>query len=105
MKDFYNEWYVVIVVVLVGVGAFLLGGLFVYSFSKPTKPTADIHLKPLAVERPISNERKVYASKQGNRYYPWWCNAGSTIAEKNKLWYNTPEAAQAEGYTLAKGCQ
>ncbi|MCY4576868.1 MAG: hypothetical protein OXB96_00330 [Candidatus Kaiserbacteria bacterium] len=105
MKDFYNEWYVIIVVVLVGIGMFMLGGLFVHSLYKPAKATADIHLKPLAVEQQNTNMRRVYASKQGKRYYPWWCDAGNTIAKENKVWYNTPEKAKKEGYTIAKGCQ
>ncbi len=104
MKDIFNKWYEVLIIVLVGVGAFLLGGLFIHSFHNATKTTADIHLMPLEVEQQ-NNRKRVYASKQGKRYYPWWCNAGNTIVKENKIWYNTPEKAQAEGYTLAKGCQ
>ena len=104
MKDIFNKWYEVLVIVLVGVGAFLLGGLFIHSFHNATKTKTDIHLVPLAPEQQ-NNRQQVYASKQGKRYYPWWCNAGDAIVEKNKIWYDTAELAQANGYTLAKGCQ
>ena len=99
-----NKWYVATIIVLVGIGAFLLGGLFVYSWYTPAKTAVDLQLKPLPTEQPY-NEQRVYASKRGKRYYPWWCDAGSTIAKENKVWYDTPEAAQAAGYTIAKGCQ
>lgn len=104
MKDIFNKWYEVLVIVLVGVGAFLLGGLFIHSLHNPTKKAVNIQLLPLEVEQQ-RNRQRVYASKRGKRYYPWWCNAGSTIAKENKVWFEKPEHAQAEGYTLAKGCQ
>ena len=103
MKNIFNKWHEMVIIVLVGVGAFLLGGLFVHSLHG-IKTTAGIHLTSLEVEQE-NNRHRVYVSKQGKRYYPWWCNAGSNIIKENKMWYDTPELAQAEGYTLAKGCQ
>ena len=103
MKDVCNKWYVVIAMVLVGVGSFFLGGLFVHSLHD-SSGAASVQLRPLPTEQPY-NERQVYASKRGKRYYPWWCNAGNTIVEENKIWYDTPELAQKEGYSIAKGCQ
>ena len=105
MEKMFNErGYMIAAIILVGIGAFLLGGLFVYSFYKPTKTATDIHLTPLSVEL-SDNERRVYASSRGTRYYPWWCDAGNKIAKENKVWYSTPELAQVEGYSIAKGCQ
>ena len=104
MKDIFNEWYEVLIIILVGIGGFLLGGLFMRSLHGTAKTTDGIHLVPLEVEQQNSRQR-VYASKRGKRYYPWWCNAGNTIAKKNKIWYETAAQAKAEGYTLAKGCQ
>ena len=104
MKDFYNKWYMVISMVLVGAGGFLLGGLFVHSFSTPPQKAATVHLQPLPVEQSV-DEQRVYASKRGKRYYPWWCEAGGAIAEENIVWFETPKLAQAVGYSIAKGCR
>ena len=91
-------------IVLAGVGGFLLGGLFVYSFFTPVQKAAVIHLQPLLSEQPVI-EQGVYASKRGSRYYPWWCSAGDSMAEENIVWFDTPELAQEAGYSIAKGCQ
>ena len=103
MKKIFKNSYVLLSVVLMGIGAFMLGGLFVHSLYKPAKQMASIHLTTLPTTLP-HNIRRVYASSRGTRYYPWWCDAGSRIAEDNKVWYDTPELAQEAGYSIAKGC-
>ena len=53
----------------------------------------------------VTNER-VYASKRGKRYYPWWCDAGrKSIKEGNIVWFGSPAVAELEGYTIAKSCE
>ena len=104
MKDTFNDrGYVVVAVVLVGIGAFFLGGLFVYSLYRTSDAGATVRLTPLDFEVSVYTSR-VYASSRGRRYYPWWCDAGREIAEKNVVWYETPVLAEVAGYSIAKGC-
>ena len=105
MKEKFNsDGCITALLIAVGVGSFLLGGLFVHSLHAPAKRMVPIQLTPITAEVSV-NDRRVYASQRGSRYYPWWCGAGSTLAKKNIIWYDSPEEAKAAGYTIAKGCQ
>jgi hypothetical protein len=44
------------------------------------------------------------ASKTGKAYYLPTCAASSRILEKNRVWFETREAAEKAGYTPAKNC-
>ncbi len=50
------------------------------------------------------NAKKIFyvASKNGKRYYLPWCYFGS---EKNKIRFETKEAAEEAGYTASKSCE
>lgn len=105
MARLFNHFgYTVVVIVLVGVGGFFLGGLAVYSVYMEREAGEGVSLAPLAVTVEIP-DKKVYASSRGKRYYPWWCEAGKSMAEKNIVWYDTAAAAERAGYTLAKACE
>ena len=97
-----NNAYTIAIIVLVGIGSFLLGWLAAHSFYNPTKESTQVVLKPL--QKDITLHRRVYASSRGKRYYPWWCDAGNKITKENIVWYETPEKAKASGYTIAKAC-
>jgi hypothetical protein len=47
----------------------------------------------------------VVASKTGSKYHLPWCSGAQTIREENKVWFPTPEAARAAGYTPAANCK
>ena len=104
MKDIFNSptVYVPVSMILVGIGSFLLGGLAVYTLLYEGDAGGEITLEPILDGVP--DDRRVYASKRGKRYYPWWCDKGSTILEENRVWYLNPESAELDGYTIAKGC-
>lgn len=101
---FNNRAYVTCIVLLVGIGGFLLGGLAVYSVYADGRAKDPIEMKAIPVTKGIP-ERDVYASARGKRYYPWWCSAGKKIAKKNIVWYKTPEEAKRAGYSIAKTCE
>ena len=104
MNKIFNKYsYPIIAVILVGIVSFLLGGLLVHSLYGPAEKSAKVVLEPIELD--IQVNRKVHASASGKRYYPWWCDAGNKIAKKNLIWYDTPEQAEKEGYSIAKGCQ
>ena len=46
----------------------------------------------------------IVASKNGKKYHYLDCPGAKQIAEKNKLFFSSAEAAEASGYTLALNC-
>ncbi len=105
MNDIFNSGagkYIISAGILAGLGIFFLVGLANHLFWSD-KSSGGITLKPLDYD--AGNTERVYASKNGKRYYPWWCGAGSRIVKKNIIWYATPRAAEHAGYTIAKACQ
>lgn len=57
-------------------------------------------------DKPSSSSQTgdLVASKNGTRYYTPDCPGRGRIHEENKVYFNTPEAAEDEGYTLAQAC-
>ncbi len=45
------------------------------------------------------------ASRSGTRFHHITCSGAKQIKEENKLFFATPEAAMAAGYTRAANCQ
>lgn len=46
----------------------------------------------------------VAASSKGTRYYYPWCGGITRLSEKNKIWFQTEQEAEAAGYKIASGC-
>jgi len=44
------------------------------------------------------------ASINGKAYYPKDCAAANRIKEENRIWFNTKEEAEAQGYKPAQNC-
>ncbi len=44
------------------------------------------------------------ASKSGTAYHFPWCPGARRIKEENKIWFNTAEEAETQGYRPAKNC-
>ena len=44
------------------------------------------------------------ASINGKAYYPKDCMAANRIKEENRIWFNTKEEAEAQGYKPAQNC-
>lgn len=57
-------------------------------------------------ENNANNSSAIYvASKNGTKYHFTWCSGAKSISEANKIWFETPEAARAAGYTPAANCK
>lgn len=107
--SFKQAFLVSIIIISLSLGSFMLGGLFVYSLyiadNGTQNNTPSLRFDPLKSNISIElGESRVYASKNGTRYYPWWCNSGSRILEENIVWFTSAEEAKVEGYTIAKNC-
>lgn len=55
-------------------------------------------------EKLLQGNNTIVASKNGSRYYFVWCSGVSRIAAKNRVYFETVEAAEKKGYTKASGC-
>ena len=88
-------------IILVGIGGFVLGRL-----SYTQTATTDVVLQPLDISARTDGtaHKQFYASKRGSAFYPWWCEAGSSIKEENKIYFTSKEQAEAEGYQRTKRC-
>lgn len=60
---------------------------------------------PAAIVKAPTATGAFFASKNGTRYYPAGCKAGNRIAEKNKIFFNTPQEAELLGLSKAVGCK
>lgn len=54
--------------------------------------------------QPIS-KAKLIASKNGSRYYYSHCSGINRIKPENRIYFDTPEQAEAQGLSLAANCQ
>jgi len=61
--------------------------------------TAEKKLTP-----PSVSAGEVVGSKNSDKYHYLYCPGAGQIKESNKIVFNSPEAAQAAGYTLAGNC-
>jgi hypothetical protein len=78
-----------------------------------TIKTLDLNVKTNEIAVPLSASALVagenakgllVASKSGKKYHFPWCAGASQITEKNKIWFDSYEAAQKAGYTAASNC-
>ena len=53
----------------------------------------------------IENSASVVASRSGTKYHYTYCPGAKQISEKNKLIFESAEAAEASGYSLAANCK
>ena len=53
----------------------------------------------------IVNSTEVVVSKNGAKYHYLYCSGAKQIKEENKIFFPTPSAAEAAGYTLAANCK
>ena len=102
-------WMRVLAMALLALSTFILGGLFVYFHIAEVKvsqgPAVFTSLEVEGALPEVLSTGAAYASSRGSRYYPRHCTAGSSLSPENVIWFPTVEAAEAAGYTLAKGCQ
>ena len=104
-------------IVLVGISGFGLGRL---SKIDEIRPGITIEA-PAAVGASLASEKapengssdmeaslnsgEVVASKTGSKYHFPWCSGAKTIAEANKIWFNSSAEAKDAGYSPAANCR
>jgi|SRR3989344_1740054 len=108
----------VLIIILVGLGSFGLGRL------SKTAQNEGLRMEYLGqdlsgslIEAPGSvlglqnqtgadiDNKKFFASSRGKKYYPIGCSAGKSIKQSNRIYFETREAAETQGYELSTSCR
>jgi len=98
-----DDWGLLIIVFLVGLGAFGLGRLSALEVVRP----------PVSIQNSevLSHPKGTYmgglyvASSAGKNYYFPWCPGASKISSDTAVWFQSESDAQAAGYTPGKNCK
>lgn len=53
----------------------------------------------------VAKHQQVVASKSGTKYHLLTCPGAKAILEKNRVYFESPAAAQKAGFTLAANCK
>jgi len=57
------------------------------------------------LQKEVQGTGQVVASKNGTKYYLSGCAGADRISDANKVWFASPAAAAAAGYTPAANCE
>lgn len=106
---------VIIIIILVGVGAFELGRLsntdgssglkIEYSNDEKANAIKSVeNINYLNLEKQVKI-KNFFASKKGSKYYSLSCSGGKTIKEENRVYFDTREEAEGAGYELSNSCR
>lgn len=108
----------VIIVILVGLGAFLLGRLSKEGSSAGIRieyqgKQSDLGangISSLTTIKEISAAqnsagKNFFASNKGTKYYSISCSGGKTIKQENRVYFDTREEAEKAGYALSSSCR
>ncbi len=126
LPDLPKDIFVLLVIFLVGIGAFLLGQGSAFEKKRggqlritqqeeeplSAKLSADNSAYRESVVPPSpttptnSDARGMYVgARSGTTYYLPWCSGVKRIREENKVWFATKEAAIAKGYKPSTNCK
>lgn len=111
---------VILVVILVGLASFGLGrlskegsggGLRVEYKDQAGNmaPVANalvgirsLEMNSMSVQNSLGN---FFASTRGKKYYPANCSAGKSLKPENRIYFDTREEAEGQGYELSSSCR
>lgn len=113
--------FLALLIILVGVGSFGLGRLSMVPLETPAQAAAVVMTRA-APEEAVSTARaesegpsvlngtetsvqgQYVGSKNSDKYHLPSCSGARRIAEENKVWFASREAAAAAGYVPASNC-
>jgi hypothetical protein len=111
-----KNFLIIIMVVLVGLGAFELGRLSKEnkgSGIEITYPALEANVissvnqstQSISQPKPVIKTTSYFASNRGSKYYPVGCSAGGTIKQENRIYFSTRAEAEQAGYVLSSSCR
>ena len=63
------------------------------------------NIEDIGIERKVEqNNKTIFASKNGTKYYFPWCSGSSRVKLENRVYYESEESAKKSGKTVAAGC-
>ena len=110
------DLYIALLIFLVGLGGFGLGKLSLLWPHKEPLSITDVdsakenmeNLYGSSTAKIHPSEEKttgrIVASRSGNIYHFPWCPGALRIKEENKVWFNSREDAEKNGYKPASNC-
>lgn len=118
LPDMPKDIFILVVIFLIGVGAFLLGRYSAYEERRGgelriTSPattalaTPSTRTNTIAVENGVgqtSPQGMYVGSRGGTTYHLPWCGGAKRIKEENKIWFQSKDEASARGYKPATNC-
>ncbi len=106
---------VIVIIILVGLGAFELGRLskesknsgieIEYLNQTGTQANVVSATNSATNTAPVSSRKNFFASNRGSKYYPVGCAGGKNIKQENKIYFVTSEEAEGAGYELSDTCR
>ncbi|PCI28180.1 hypothetical protein COB52_04005 [Candidatus Kaiserbacteria bacterium] len=97
-----QDVFIVLVLMLVGLGAFGLGRL---SMMEEQRPAIRMFEQTMKNVDPISMGGLVVASRNGSKYHFPWCSGAQRMSEVNKVWFKSIDEAKKAGFTAAGNCK
>ncbi|PJE59748.1 MAG: hypothetical protein COU85_01930 [Candidatus Portnoybacteria bacterium CG10_big_fil_rev_8_21_14_0_10_44_7] len=103
LRQNQSEIVTVLALVFVGLTCFALGRLTASDFNSTLKftPAALTSLVGEKTKKTVSENEPIrfVASKSGAKYHWPWCSFAERIKEENKIYFDTEQQAQADGYS------
>lgn len=107
---------VIIIIILVGLGSFVLGRLSKEQATSGLKieytgqeaniiGSIDQNSTDLTSNLLNSNSGNFFGSTRGSKYYSLSCSSGKTIKQENRLYFKTALEAEKAGYVLSSSCR
>ena len=105
---------IVIIVILVGLGAFELGrlskesnlsGIKIEYPNQTGSQSANVISTTNNLSKPAFDTKNFFASNRGSKYYSIGCSGGKTIKQENRVYFTTREEAEQAGYELSSSCK
>ena len=100
--------YTALLFVLLAIMAFCLGilterGYALDPISVEMRPVV-MEAQKADIQASVNETGRYVASKNGTKYHLASCPGARTIAEANKVWFDTKETAESAGYAPASNC-
>lgn len=103
--DFRDILPYLVIIILVGVSSYMLGRISILETSVRSEAqiisATDIRD---GVDRNQVRANVYVASKSGSVYHYRWCKSAESIKEGNRIYFETQQEAEAEGYRPSKQC-
>lgn len=111
-REWVRKFFLTAVILLTGALGFAIGRLTSAPSGEPVKVELTDTLTNINTSGVGSiatwgatQSGQVVASKSGSKYHFLNCPGAKQIKEENKIYFESPKAAEAAGYSLAQNCQ